>query len=65
MNECNYATDWVNVDATKRIAENWKDSEWVPSSVVFVPANHAYDDMFVVQRTKAITPNGFKQHKHE
>ena len=53
-------TDWVNPDATKRAAESWKGSVWVPSHIVFDTLHEVY----IVERTKTITPRKFKQHNH-
>ena len=55
-----HLTDWVIFDATKRAAENWQGSVWIPSLVLFSVSHNVY----CVERTRRITPHKFKQHNH-
>ena len=61
-----FITDWVNHDATKRAAENWQGSVWVPSAIIWmdVPEYDPKSGMYYVERTRRITPHKFKQHNH-
>jgi hypothetical protein len=58
MEKIDIVRDWVHVDATKRAAENWSGSQWVPSKATLIAGT------FAVQRTKTITPKTFKEHNH-
>lgn len=58
--------DWVHPLAFRRAAENWKGSKYVPSRVNYVVSGEElYHRLYLVQRTLAITPAAFKEHKHE
>lgn len=60
MEKVSMIRDLVSVNHTKDAAISWSDSEWVPSNVVFDTLHEVY----IVERTKTITPRKFKQHNH-
>ena len=57
--------DWVHPLAFQRAAENWKGSKYVPSRVNYVDSgDDLYHRLYLVQRTRSIMPDAFKDHNH-